>query len=258
MLDVIMDDDAPVPIAGPSAGGPRGNLGGRLHGGQMASSAPQADTKKRTAINRITGAAAPFLPEAAPDDLPLCAKDVIPEDVRPIPFVMMANFHLKVEVNLKRVAFGIRHAEYNPRKHGSITVRLMNPRTTALIRASGSCAITGTMSDPEELKHSGKKVARLVQRCGMAVKFTEWKVCSLLCKVDLGFPVRLDSLTARYRLFAIYEPETYSGCIFKLRKPRWTYNITAGGKMILTGIKNIQQADDALRRIYPVLREFRH
>lgn len=182
----------------------------------------------------------------------------LPPEVKPIPFTMVAKFHLRCEVDLKQVAFGLKHAEYNPRKHSSITVRLLDPRTVALVRASGSVSITGT-TDPQDLKNAAKKITRLLQRAGaVEAKFTGYKVTSLLCKATLGFPVRLDHLAAKWRKNALYEPELYSGCVFRTRRPRATYLITVGGKVMISGCRTIAETQEALRRVYPILFDFRH
>jgi len=174
-----------------------------------------------------------------------------------VPFITVARFSLKCEVDLKRVAFGIRNAEYNPRKHGSITVRLFDPRSTALVRAGGTVTISGKVT-AEELKASAKKVARLVQRCGYEkeAKFAEFNVTSILCKADLNFPVRLEVLASRWRRNALYEPEIYCGCVFRTRHPRVTYLITAGGKVMISGLRKMEDVREALRRVYSVLYDY--
>ncbi|CAK9087953.1 unnamed protein product [Durusdinium trenchii] len=101
-----------------------------------------------------------------PPDLP-DPQHQLPAEVVPVPFIMVAKFHLRCELDLKEVAFSIRHAEYNPRKHTSITVRLFNPRVTALVRRSGQVMLSSNAKVSEDgLKRSAKKVARLVQRAG--------------------------------------------------------------------------------------------
>ncbi|CAE7445513.1 tbpA [Symbiodinium natans] len=145
----------------------------------------------------------------------------------------MARFNARCDLDLKQIAFGIRHAEYNPRKHSSITVRLFNPRVTALIRASGAITLSTNAgcSSEDDLKRSAKKLARLIQRCGHdAAKFADFAVTSILCKATLGFPVRLDVLASRFRKNALYEPEFFNSCVFRTRKPRCTFLVTAGGK----------------------------
>eukprot|EP00931_Biecheleriopsis_adriatica_P052075 TRINITY_DN30262_c0_g1_i2.p1 TRINITY_DN30262_c0_g1~~TRINITY_DN30262_c0_g1_i2.p1 ORF type:complete len:322 (+),score=84.77 TRINITY_DN30262_c0_g1_i2:50-967(+) len=182
----------------------------------------------------------------------------IPSDVVAVPFITVAKFSLKCEVDLKKVAFGLRHAEYNPRKHTSITVRLFDPKATALVRASGIVQLSSSAVPGEELKRSAKKLARLVQRCGHEeAKFADYKVTSILCKADLKFPVRLEALASRFRKNALYEPEFFCSCVFRTRKPRCTYLVTAGGKVSISGLKTMTEVEEALRRAYFVFREFR-
>lgn len=216
-------------------------LASKPHGGAAAVS-------DRALSDRPSEALEPDLPE------PTVA---LPPDVVPVPFLLLARFHLKCEIDLKQVAFGIRNAEYNPRKHGSITIRLFDPRTTALVRQSGVVTITGKVSE-EALKSSAKKVARLVQRCGYQeqIRFADYAVTSMLCSADLRFPVRLDALATRWRRNALYEPEFFSNCVFRCRKPRVVYLVTAGGKVTISGLRKMEDVREALRRVYSVFYEF--
>lgn len=193
--------------------------------------------------------------EALEPDLPEPSEALPPEVVAKV-FVISAHFDLCVEVDVKNVAFGLRHAEYNPRKHGSITVRLREPRTTALIRPSGKVSVVGAC-DEDLIKLSAKKVARLVQKCGHEdAKFADFKVTNLYARANVNFPVRLDKLAMKWRRHALYEPETYSGCVFKTRKPKCTYLVTSGGKVMIGGCKTVALVAECLQRIYPVLQEF--
>ncbi|CAE7780894.1 tbpA, partial [Symbiodinium necroappetens] len=145
----------------------------------------------------------------------------LPPDVFPVPFIYVCKFNARCELDLKQIAFGIRHAEYNPRKHSSITVRLFNPRVTALIRASGAITLSANAgcASEDDLKRSAKKLARLIQRCGHdGAKFADFAVTSILCKATLGFPVRLDVLASRFRKNALYEPEFFCSCVFRTRQ----------------------------------------
>jgi len=180
----------------------------------------------------------------------------LPAEVEIMPYCMTAKFYLRCEIDLKKVAFGIRHAEYNPRKHGSITIRLLEPRATALVRASGACTITGAV-DFDAMKASAKKIARLVQKCDHdEVKFASYEVVNILAKARLGFPVRLEALAAKWRRNAFYEPEFYCGCVFRTSKPRCSYLLTSGGVIMLSGLRTVEAVHDAVKRIYSVVHEF--
>lgn len=205
-------------------------------------------SSERALSDRPSEALEPDLPE------PTVA---LPPEVVPVPFLLLARFNLKCEIDLKQVAFGIRNAEYNPRKHGSITIRLFDPRTTALLRQTGVVTITGKVSE-DDLKSSAKKVARLVQRCGYQkeVRFADYAITSMMCSADLRFPVRLDALATRWRRNALYEPEFFSNCVFRCRHPRVVYLVTAGGKVTISGLRRMEDVKEALRRAYSVFWEF--
>eukprot|EP00929_Paragymnodinium_shiwhaense_P064843 TRINITY_DN32542_c0_g1_i1.p1 TRINITY_DN32542_c0_g1~~TRINITY_DN32542_c0_g1_i1.p1 ORF type:complete len:288 (+),score=51.98 TRINITY_DN32542_c0_g1_i1:71-934(+) len=189
-----------------------------------------------------------------PDDLPLDPKLELPDDVSVRPTSMVCSFNLCCAVDLKQICFKIRHAEFNPRKQSAVTLRLIEPSCTTLIMPSGKCVISGS-TDVDTMKQGAKKVARMVQKCSSDVKFADFRVTSLLCTARLGFPVRLDILAAKWRKHAVYEPEFYSGACFKTLKPKRAYNVTAGGCVNIAGCKTLHEADEALRRIYPVLRD---
>lgn len=212
------------------------------------------------AVRRLPSAAG-FTEEVVDFDLPEPTM-LVPAEVFPIPFVMTASFNLKTELDLKKVSFGLRHAEFNPRSHPSITLRLVDtPKATALVRASGAVTISGGPGTTEDsLKRSAKKVARLIQRSGYEeqVKFADYRVTGLLCKVNLGFPVRLDKLAGAWRRNALYEPEIYCGCVFRTRNPRATYLVTHGGKVIISGLRKIEDVTEALRRAYPEFYKFQN
>jgi len=195
------------------------------------------------------------------DDIEPCLPEptvAVPAHVQALPFTVIAKFDLRCEVDLKKVAFALRNAEYNPRKCGSITVRMLEPRVVACIRTSGSCSITGT-TDLQELKLAAKKVVRLIQRAGLEeAKFANYMITTMICKASMGFPVRLNELAAKWHRNALYEPELYCGCVFRTRKPKATYLVTAGGKVMISGCRNMETVQECLRRLYPVLWECRH
>mmetsp|Transcript_95651 Transcript_95651/g.150571 ORF Transcript_95651/g.150571 Transcript_95651/m.150571 type:complete len:356 (-) Transcript_95651:109-1176(-) len=190
-------------------------------------------------------------------DLPDPSSDFeLPSDVFAKPFVTTACFDLGCQIDVKTVAFGLRHAEYNPRKHSSITLRLLEPRATALVRMSGKVSIVANC-DKEAIKLGAKKVARLIQRAGQKdAKFVDFRVTSVGAQADMQFPIRVDKLAEKWRRNATYEPEVYSGCVFKTRVPPCTYLVTAGGKVKICGCKSLQQVEDCLRRAYPEFIKF--
>ncbi|CAK9100243.1 TATA-box-binding protein (TATA sequence-binding protein) (TBP) (TATA-binding factor) (TATA-box factor) (Transcription initiation factor TFIID TBP subunit) [Durusdinium trenchii] len=102
-----------------------------------------------------------------------------------------------------------------------------------------------------------------VHRCSFlsllnVARFADYGISSILCKADLGFPVRLDQLASKFRRNALYEPEFFCSCVFRTKKPKCTYLVTAGGKVSISGLRTMEDVQEALRRAYFVFKEFRN
>jgi len=54
-----------------------------------------------------------------------------------------------------------RNAEYNPKRFAAVIIRLRDPKTTALIFASGKMVCTGAKSENESLL-AARKYARMI------------------------------------------------------------------------------------------------
>ncbi len=54
---------------------------------------------------------------------------------------------------------------YNPKRFSAVTIRLREPKSTALVFESGKMVITGAKSEDEALA-AAKKYTRLIQRVG--------------------------------------------------------------------------------------------
>jgi len=188
--------------------------------------------------------------------------DELPEAPGPMPpsvwirsVCQIANFNLRCEIDLKKVAFGLRHAEFNPRKHGSLTLRLLDPKVTALIRQSGAVTVSGSLN-LDELKLGAKKVARLVQKAAHPeAKFKGYEVSTQNFQATFDFPIRLDEFARKWRRHACYEPELYCGCVFRTTRPKAAYLLTAGGAVSVSGLRTKGEAVRCLTRLYHVLKK---
>lgn len=183
----------------------------------------------------------------------------LPADVVVIPERGSANFKLGCKVDLKLLNVNVRNCEYNPRVSAAAKIRLLNPRATTIVRPSGCVAIHGG-ADPEELKHSARRVARLVQKSGHEeASCKAFKVSNSQFKADLRFPVRLETLARKWQHHAFYEPEVNQGCIFRMRRPPCTLHVFASGKVVIhAGSLDIKQAQEAVRIVYPLFSECQH
>ncbi len=148
----------------------------------------------------------------------------------------MATVNLNCPLNLKQIALQARNAEYNPRRFAAVVMRLKVPKTTALVFASGKMVCTGAKNE-ESSKVASRKFARIIQKLGNPVSFTQFKIQNVVGSCDIGFPIDLEHIGQKYSEFCSYEPEVFPGLIFRMLEPKLVFLIFVSGKIVVTGAR---------------------
>lgn len=169
---------------------------------------------------------------------------------------IVATVNLDCRLDLKTIALHARNAEYNPKRFAAVIMRIREPKTTALIFASGKMVVTGAKSE-DDSKLASRKYARIIQKLGFNAKFTDFKIQNIVGSCDIRFPIRLEGLASRHHMFSSYEPELFPGLIYRMMKPKIVLLIFVSGKIVLTGAKIREEIYQAFELIYPVLSDFR-
>jgi transcription initiation factor TFIID TATA-box-binding protein len=131
-------------------------------------------------------------------------------------------------------------------------MRIREPKTTALIFASGKMVVTGAKSE-DDSKLASRKYARIIQKLGFNSKFTDFKIQNIVGSCDIKFPIRLEGLASKHHNFSSYEPELFPGLIYRMIKPKIVLLIFVSGKIVLTGAKVREEIYQAFEMIFPVL-----
>ena len=142
-------------------------------------------------------------------------------------------------------------------------MRIREPKTTALIFASGKMVVTGAKSE-DDSKLAARKYARIIQKLGFDAQFKDFKIQNIVGSCDVKFPIRLEGLAYSHGNFSSYEPEVrrlllerlrlltspplqlFPGLIYRMVKPKVVLLIFVSGKIVLTGAK----VSDALSFIF--------
>ena len=135
-------------------------------------------------------------------------------------------------------------------------MRIREPKSTALIFASGKMVCTGAKSE-EEARQAARKYARILQKLNFQVTFKEFKVQNMVGSCDVKFPIRLEGLATAHGIFCSYEPELFPGLIYRMQQPKIVLLVFVSGKVVLTGAKKRQEIYQAFENIYPVLQEYK-
>merc|ERR1712130_423094 len=169
---------------------------------------------------------------------------------------IVATVNLEARLDLKTIALHARNAEYNPKRFAAVIMRIREPKTTALIFASGKMVITGAKSE-DDSRLASRKYARIIQKLGFEARFSEFKIQNIVGSCDVRFPIRLEGLAYSHGVYSSYEPELFPGLIYRIVKPKVVLLIFVSGKIVLTGAKVREEIYTAFNLILPVLSEFR-
>jgi len=171
-------------------------------------------------------------------------------------FNCVTTVDLNTVLNLTAINAKTRNSEYNPSRFHGIVMRLREPRTTALIFRTGKIICTGAKNEFDGLL-ACKKFARIIQKLGYKIQFSNFKIQNMVATCDLRFPIKLENLNQMHGQFSSYEPELFPALVYRMIKPRVVLLIFVNGKVVFTGCKSRENVKEALESIYPILRSFR-
>ncbi len=150
-------------------------------------------------------------------------------------------------------------------------MRIREPKTTALIFASGKVSIfvrecievnvsqmivTGAKSS-DEVATAARKYKEIVVKCGFPAVLREFKIQNMTATCDVGFPIRLEGLIYAHSANATYEPELFPGLVYRMVDPKVVLLIFVSGKVVITGAKDPSALSAAIENIFDHLMEFR-
>lgn len=168
----------------------------------------------------------------------------------------MSSCNLQCKLDLAHITTHARNVEYNPRRFTGAILRVREPRSTVLLFTTGKMVVTGTKSE-DDARTVARKVAKITQKLGFPVSFTEFKVQNMVATGDTGFPIRLEGLAAEQRSVCSYEPELFPGLIYRMPAPRVVVLIFVSGKIVITGARTRSTILQATETIYPLLYRYR-
>ncbi len=181
---------------------------------------------------------------------------LFPENIQPKLQNIVSTANLKCELELREIALRAKNAEYNPKRFAAVIMRIREPKTTALIFASGKMVCTGARSE-EDSKKAARQYAKIINKLGFPVKFSEFKIQNIVGSCDVRFPIRLEGLAMTHARYCSYEPEMFPGLIYRMIKPKIVLLIFVSGKIVLTGAKERSDIFEAFKNIYETLLQFK-
>lgn len=175
------------------------------------------------------------------------------ENVHIPPFELqnvVSTFSLGVTgINLRYIATKFSFLEFNPQCFAAGTVRIREPRTTALAFASGNMVCTGGRTELES-RLAARKYVRIFQNVGIPVCFRNFKIQNIVASANVGFPIKLRELSRDFGPYSTFEPQLFPGLIFRSINPKLVFLLFRSGKVVITGAKCKQQIEQTYNSLY--------
>lgn len=163
---------------------------------------------------------------------------------------VVATFNLGVDhLDLRAIALEKPFIEYNPQKFAAATLRIRQPRTTALAFASGNMVCTGAKTELES-RLAGRKYVRLLQKHGIPVSFRAFKIQNIVASAEVPHPLKLMELSRSYGPYVSYEPDLFPGLVFRTTEPKLVFLLFRSGKIVITGAKSRDEIAQTFKMLF--------
>ena len=170
----------------------------------------------------------------------------------------VATFSLGLkDLNLREISQRLVFTDFNPPKFAAMTIRIRNPKTTALTFSSGNIVCTGSKNIDESLL-ACRKYTRLLQNAGIKVSFKDFKIQNIVASVGVEFPLKLHELAESNGPYVSYEASLFPGAVLRVSNPKVVFLLFRSGKIVITGARDIADIERAFLCIYePFILKYR-
>ena len=160
---------------------------------------------------------------------------------------VVASTDIGQELDLETLANDLVASDYNPDNFPGLVYRLQEPKAAALIFRSGKIVCTGANS-VENVQTALQQVFDKLRELGIQVADDpEIVVQNIVSSADLGRTLNLNAIAIGLGLENIeYEPEQFPGLVYRLDEPSVVALLFGSGKLVITGGKQLEDAEQAL------------
>jgi transcription initiation factor TFIID TATA-box-binding protein len=152
-------------------------------------------------------------------------------------------------------------SSYDRKRFAAITIRIDNPKCTALLFTSGKLVVTGVRSWYECLL-AALCVTRIVNQTMIRTKYMviNCDIQNIVAHSDIGVtsPAKLDieCMYADLSMECTYQKNMFPGLIYRAVDCPVVLLCFYSGKIVLTGGKRMQDIEDGWDMVYPIICKF--
>jgi transcription initiation factor TFIID TATA-box-binding protein len=160
---------------------------------------------------------------------------------------VVASSDIGQELDLETLSEDLDATDYDPDNFPGLVYRMHDPKAAALIFRSGKVVCTGAKS-VEDVKAALEFVFNELGELGVDVAASPAvEIQNIVSSADLGHRLNLNAIAIGLGLENIeYEPEQFPGLVYRLEDPKVVALLFGSGKLVITGGKQLADAEQAL------------
>ncbi len=167
---------------------------------------------------------------------------------------VVASVSLRETIDLYQIARAIPGVDYDPKRFPGLLFRLSKPKTATLIFSSGKMVCTGAKSSAG-VYEAVDEIVKTLKEKGIEIKGKpEVYIQNVVASANLMSEVNLEKAGLQLEN-VLYEPEQFSGLIYRMSDPKVVLLIFGSGKMVCTGARSEEDVYKAVEKIYKRLKE---
>jgi transcription initiation factor TFIID TATA-box-binding protein len=163
---------------------------------------------------------------------------------------VVASSDISQELDLETLSEDLGATDYDPDNFPGLVYRMHDPKAAALIFRSGKVICTGAKS-VDDVTTALEYVFDELRELGVDVTSSpEIEIQNIVSSGDLDHTLNLNAIAIGLGLKHIeYEPEQFPGLVYRLDDPDVVALLFGSGKLVITGGKQLDDAEEALMKI---------
>jgi transcription initiation factor TFIID TATA-box-binding protein len=160
---------------------------------------------------------------------------------------VVASSDIGQELDLETLSEDLAATDYDPDNFPGLVYRMHDPKAAALIFRSGKVVCTGAKS-VDNVTTALEYVFDELRELGVDVATTpDIEIQNIVSSGDLDHTLNLNAIAIGLGLEHIeYEPEQFPGLVYRLDDPDVVALLFGSGKLVITGGKQLDDAEQAL------------
>ena len=160
---------------------------------------------------------------------------------------VVASSDIGQELDLETLSEDLGATDYDPDNFPGLVYRMHDPKAAALIFRSGKIVCTGAKS-VDDVTTALEYVFDELRELGVDVATSpDIEIQNIVSSGDLDHTLNLNAIAIGLGLEHIeYEPEQFPGLVYRLDDPDVVALLFGSGKLVITGGKQLDDAEQAL------------